>query len=97
MIRVKLDSYSLIDKGMRVISCSGRNLQIAADLPVEIQIAAGCSGAIRRPAGLARTGKGTRWRGPPRSRRDLAADHDPPVIAVYRAAAISGTVRVTFR
>ncbi|MQM10946.1 hypothetical protein Taro_043848, partial [Colocasia esculenta] len=78
---------------MRVISCSGRNLQIAADLPVAIQVATGGSGAIRRPDGLARTRKGTWWRGPPHSRCDLAADRDPPVIAAYRAAAISGTVR----
>ncbi|MQL68753.1 hypothetical protein Taro_001054 [Colocasia esculenta] len=73
MIRVKLESYSLIDKGMGAISCSGRSLQIAADLPVAIQVATGGSGAIRRPDGLARTGRKL-WRlRPPHSKRDTPA------------------------
>ncbi|MQM01612.1 hypothetical protein Taro_034371 [Colocasia esculenta] len=47
---------SLIDKGMRAISCSGRSLQIAADLPVAVQVATGRSDATRGLAGLARSG-----------------------------------------
>ncbi|MQM00336.1 hypothetical protein Taro_033063 [Colocasia esculenta] len=78
--------------GICTIFYSGRIHENAAYLPVVIQVATGRPGVTSRPAGLARSGKGTRWRGPPRSRRDLAADRNPPVIAAYRVAAISGTL-----